>query len=201
MDYSKSSKRIYSIDFLKVVATLFVIRLHSGIGSYCPAYTYYLAGCAVPLFFMTNGAFVLNRKPMTWSYAYLKIIKLFRIILLWSLIYVIAYFLYKNTYLNIVCFIFDSLLQKAALGNFWFLGALILIYLILPILHQIFNCQQHSPLVLAIGLGGICVLFDLVSVILFKNGHATIAKMVPQICRLWTWLFYFCLGASCIIQI
>lgn len=45
-----SAKHNVSMDFLKVIATILVVRLHSGNSALCPAYTYYLAGCAVPIF-------------------------------------------------------------------------------------------------------------------------------------------------------
>lgn len=189
-----SAKHNVSMDFLKVIATILVVRLHSGNSALCPAYTYYLAGCAVPIFFMVNGAFILNRPFVDGKYAAIKIFHISRLIFLWSIPYIGAAFLLKHKLKNPLIFVLDSFMQKSALANFWFLGALILIYLMLPLLYKIYHYNRTSPLLVTAFLGGICICIDLSSILMFFNGHETISHMVPQFLRLWTWLFYFCLG-------
>lgn len=183
-----------SVDFLKVIATIFVIRLHSGIGSECPAYTYYLAGCAVPIFFMINGGFILNRASMSWKYAGKKIAKILILTSLWSVLYTISLLVLKHKWSNPIIFLINSFLQKGGYGNFWFLGALVLLYLILPTLYKFFNQKKYSAIILTLSFGLLCALIDAISIHRFLLGRDTIPKVVPQVLRLWTWIFYFCLG-------
>lgn len=191
---NNSTKHNVSMDFLKVMATFLVVRLHSGIGSFIPAYTYYLAGCAVPIFFMVNGAFILNKPYKTKNYELIKIFHIFRLIFLWYILYSGAAFLLSHKSKNPILFILDSFMQRSAFSNFWFLGALILVYLILPILYKLYHYSKYSPLIITTILGSICVCVDILSMILFYNGRETISHSIPQFLRLWTWLFYFCLG-------
>ncbi|SET80156.1 Surface polysaccharide O-acyltransferase, integral membrane enzyme [Lacrimispora sphenoides] len=195
-DIFPHSKHNVSIDFLKVIATILVIRLHSGIGSECPAYTYYLAGCAVPIFFMINGGFILNRASISWKYAGRKIARIMLLTSLWSVLYTISLLFFKHKWSNPITFLIDSFLQKSGFGNFWFLGALVLLYLLLPILYKLFNQNKYSALKVTLVLGLICISIDAISIHRFLLGKDTISKMVPQILRLWTWLFYFCLGGA-----
>lgn len=194
MTLNSIKKHFYSVDFLKVFATILVIRLHTGISSQYPAYTYYLAGCAVPIFFMVNGALILNRPTVSWNYALAKIGKILRLTLLWSILFTFMIFILKHKWSNPILFLINSFLQRGGIGNFWFLGALMLIYLLLPKLHKTFNHNKFKALSLILFLGLICVFIEVLSIYFFLQGRDTIAKMIPQVFRIWTWLFYFCLG-------
>lgn len=80
-------------------------------------------------------------------------------------------------------------LQKGTLWHFWYLGALMIIYLLLPIISRLTN-QKRKILFICTGLIAIAV--ELIS---FYVG-SPIQKHVIQTFRLWTWVFYFVLGSQ-----
>lgn len=85
--------------------------------------------------------------------------------------------------------IVGSLIQRGYFFQFWFFGALILIYLCLPILRQFLNSKRSYlyslSLLMTIGL-----IFELSNILL----QMPIQTYVIQTFRLWTWFFYYLLG-------
>lgn len=81
------------------------------------------------------------------------------------------------------------MIQKGYFFQFWFFGALILIYLCLPILRQFLNSKRSYlyslSLLMTIGL-----IFELSNILL----QMPIQTYVIQTFRLWTWFFYYLLG-------
>lgn len=72
--------RNYGIDFLKIIACLAVLRLHiisiNVAENEFQLFTYYLSGFAVPIFFMANGYFILNKIDLKFDYIIKKIKKI-----------------------------------------------------------------------------------------------------------------------------
>lgn len=72
--------RNYGIDFLKIIACLAVLRLHiisiNVAENEFQLFTYYLSGFAVPIFFMANGYFILNKRDLKFDYIIKKIKKI-----------------------------------------------------------------------------------------------------------------------------
>lgn len=56
------NKRNIGLDCLKVIATLFVIKLHSGYSGYTSELIHYVCGLAIPIFFMVSGALIFNKR-------------------------------------------------------------------------------------------------------------------------------------------
>ena len=82
-----------------------------------------------------------------------------------------------------------SFVQKGTLWQFWYLGALLIIYELLPVLSKL-NQQTRRVLLLACGIISISI-----QAMSFWYGEP-IQKNVIQTFRIWTWLFYFLLGAE-----
>ena len=85
--------------------------------------------------------------------------------------------------------IVGSLLQKGYFFQFWFFGALILIYLCLPILKKFLNSKRSYLYILSL-LISIGLIFELSNILL----QMPIQTYVVQTFRLWTWFFYYILG-------
>lgn len=83
--------------------------------------------------------------------------------------------------------IIKSLVQKGYCWQFWYLGALLLIYLSLPILC---NIPKKYNKAICMVLFVICMNMEIISIIL---GWPIQSKII-QTFRIWTWLFYFFLG-------
>ena len=81
------------------------------------------------------------------------------------------------------------MLQKGYFFQFWFFGALILIYLCLPILRKFLNSKRSFLYILS-SLLTIGLIFELANIIL----QMPLQSYVIQTFRLWTWLFYYILG-------
>ena len=114
---------------------------------------YYIGVFAIPLFFMVNGYLQLRKDEIKYSYCIKKIAKIIAIVLVWNIIIAIPYFVLKGESKNIILESIKNLfLQKGYYNHFWFLGTLIIIYLLLPVLVKLFNsaeikkpiARQHS---------------------------------------------------------
>lgn len=146
-----------NIDLIKLYACICVVALHT-IPKDLSAVTttiYYLSGVAVPLFFMSSGYFLLNRGEISIKYSIHKIVGVFRIVVLWNLIFYGLEFIWKTVHVRKISFsisnlfqsIFQSLIQKDELWHFWYLGALMLIYIILPILSKIVRKNGYKRII------------------------------------------------------
>lgn len=99
-----------------------------------------------------------------------------------------------NKILAINIFVFlegflKSFVQKGKLWQFWYLGALLIIYVFLPVLSKL---NQRSRRVLLLICGVISIVIQVAS---FLHGEP-VQKYVIQTFRIWTWLFYFLLGSE-----
>lgn len=93
-------------------------------------------------------------------------------------------------------FFFDSignLIQKGYFYQFWFFGALIIIYIILPILHKKFLNNKFAVKLVILTIT-ISLIIDILSIIRACMGLSIIQINVIQTFRIWTWFSYFILG-------
>jgi len=151
------SNRIVWIDFIKSVAIILVIIIHSSspilyqypavnINNWDFANLYdSMSRMAVPLFLMTTGALLLNSKTESLSSFYKKrFFKVLLPLLIWSLVYILyKYFILKNN-LNILDHFLKSLLRPEYY-HLWYLYMIIGIYLFLPIF-KIFVSHSNTNL-------------------------------------------------------
>ncbi|HEW1621692.1 TPA: acyltransferase [Streptococcus pneumoniae] len=188
-----SKFRNINLDLLKVLACVGVVLLHTTMGGFKETgawnfltYLYYLGTYSIPLFFMVNGYLLLGKREITYSYILQKIKWLLITVSSWTFIV----WLFKRDFTgNLIKKIIGSLIQKGYFFQFWFFGALILIYLCLPILRQFLNSKRSYlyslSLLMTIGL-----IFELSNILL----QMPIQTYVIQTFRLWTWFFYYLLG-------
>ncbi|MED1917115.1 acyltransferase [Bacillus thuringiensis] len=149
----ESRRRTISYDVLKAFAIFLVCFYHFnhlGLG-FIPGEKYYpsiiyiffgLASMGVPLFFMVNGALLLN-KPFNFINHIQKSIRLYFIVVIWKFI-TVTILIWKNqltdyTWVNFANLLFSNSFPNVDLAVYWFMNALISIYLIFPIIKEIFD--------------------------------------------------------------
>ena len=185
--------RNINLDLIKVLACIGVVLLHTTMigfkdtGSWnLLAYLYYLGTYSIPLFFMVNGYLLLGKSNITYSYILQKVKWILIIVSSWTTII----WLFKRDFtVNPIKKIVGSLLQEGYFSQFWFFGALILIYLCLPVLKKILNSKRKYLYILSC-LIAIGLIFELANIIL----QMPLQSYVIQTFRLWTWFFYYILG-------
>lgn len=186
------NERNANLDLIKCIACFCVVGLHSvGMINYT---LYYLCDLGVPLFFMVNGYLMFSRKEMDYRYIFLKIRNLLKIVILWNLLIMLPVLLFRHKFVNPVRLCAESLFQKGYLWHFWFFGALIIVYLLLPPLHKAFKKARPLHTAVFLGLLLICIFFSTISMC---RGYA-VQMYVPQTLRLWTWLCFFLFGGLCV---
>ena len=160
------------------------------------AIIYYLCGFAVPFFFMASGFFLLNRGKIDYSYSKKKVGPILKIVIIWNSLYCLVKIIEDAVMmkqiriiyiLNIPIQCINSLIQRGFFWQFWYLGALIIVYLLLPCISKISSNAKRN---LTIILGAFSIFLQIVSLI---KGYP-IQKNVIQTFRIWTWLLYFLLG-------
>ena len=125
---------------------------------------YYLAGAAIPLFFLSSGYFLLNRGEISLQYSARKILGILRIVVLWNLAFYALQLLWKAVHAealslsigDLIQSVFQSLIQKGEMWHFWYLGALMLIYALLPFLSRLIAAKGYKgllPLLLTVSVG------------------------------------------------
>jgi len=156
-------------------------------------YLYYLTRCSMPLFFMVSGAVQLNKSTLTFSYSKRKIFQILLVMMGYYLIDLCVRIVINSG--EGVCLHHIICQAKVVYHDFpfWFLRTMIYIYALLPFLHKLFK-KNATTLVLALGV--ITIVINSISIwrIFFSGADVYLQSNVPQEFRMWTWLFYFCLG-------
>ena len=185
--------RNINLDLIKVLACIGVVLLHTTMIGFKEtsswnllAYLYYLGTYSIPLFFMVNGYLLLGKRNITYSYILQKVKWILITVSSWTFI---VWFFKRDFAVNPVKKVIGSLLQKGYFSQFWFFGALILIYLCLPILKKILNSKRRYLYILSFFVA-IGLIFELTNIIL----QMPLQSYVIQTFRLWTWFFYYLLG-------
>ena len=185
--------RNINLDVLKIMACIGVVLLHTTMPGFKETgswnyltYLYYLGTYSIPLFFMVNGYLLLGKNEISYSYILQKIKWILVTVSIWTLII----WIYKRDFSqNPIKKVLGSLLQRGYFFQFWFFGALILIYLCLPILKRFLKSKNRYLLVLSL-LVIIGFVLELTNYLLQKP----VQVYVIQTFRLWTWFFYYILG-------
>lgn len=197
-------KRIVGLDAIKLIACIGVVFLHVGAipfifeQGYSNAlnllpsqFIYYLGTISVPLFFMTNGYFLINRQNMNYLYIFKKIVAILIPVFLWNLLYWVFKVIKDGTTENVFVLTLKSLVQKGYFFQFWFMGSLLLLLLLVPIFNFLMKSRQKTYFVITLGFLLICFVLD--SYNHFSNKQP-IQSGIIQTFRLWTWCFYYLLG-------
>lgn len=156
-DKEKAKNRIFYYDAVKALAIYLVCIYHynnldynildrQDFGVYVNYYFYGIPSMAVPLFFMVNGALLLN-KPYKLEKHLQKIVYLYILIFLWSAISLIVFIPIEGTLYSLKEFLKAWFYLKQGTSNhLWFLQALISVYLFFPFLKVIYDLPQRKLL-------------------------------------------------------
>lgn len=193
-------KRNLSIDLLKIFACFSVVVLHvSGVvvdskSEYTFSHLLYYAACiAVPIFFMVNGYFLINKKEINYRYILKKISNILIIVFSWNLLLSIATLFVKGRLINPVYTSIMNLIQRQYFWQFWFFGALIIIYLLVPIINKCFKNIKKS-IIFTFIMVCVCFSIDLINIFKSITGESIVQMSIRQTFRLWTWFAYYLLG-------
>lgn len=185
--------RNINLDLLKVLACVGVVLLHTAMGGFketgswnFSTYLYYLGTYSIPLFFMVNGYLLLGKREITYSYILQKVKWILITVSSWS---VIIWLFKRDFTVNPIKKIVGSLIQKGYFFQFWFFGALIIIYICLPVLKKFLNSKRSYLYILSVLLV-VGLIFELTNIVI----QMPIQTYVIQTFRLWTWFFYYLLG-------
>ena len=140
---------------------------------------------SIPLFFMVSGYLMASKTSVGYSYFYKKIKK---IVIFVTKILIIFHFARFIIYHEIpeISFLIQPYIQLGYLGNFWYFGAMILIYALSPLLIKILR-SKYIILLLCLG----CILLSGVFIL---NFVCDLESHVIQSFRLYTFSFYFLMG-------
>ena len=201
MTVSNKSSRDIAVDMLRVFACCAVVGLHTFAKDVTPVASalYYASSFAVPIFFMTSRAFLLNRGRVPFSYALHKIKRIFEVVVIWTAIAAVLYALLILARSGVQVALVALLTAFSAtfagtftqvggmLGQLWFLWALAIMYLLLPLLSRLDSRCKVAMLVVLCLAGAALQLASYVH-------HAPLEALVPQVLRIWIWAKYFLLG-------
>lgn len=194
-------QRNYNIDLLKILACLAVVCMHTihNTISVVNLVICYTCTFAIPVFFSSSGFILLHRKEATYRYSLKKVLHIIRITFIWSflvefLVLIAKALLGKN--LSVVSFIsnitYKPYIQGGNMWQFWYLGALAIVYMILPLLYGIIKGSWKKWLCVWIIFCIICLAFQTASI----YAGEPVQKDIIQTFRLWTWIQYFLAGGG-----
>lgn len=194
--------RDISIDLVKCIAMFMVMTLHVPLvvkPDIILSAGGYLSGIAIPLFFMVSGWLLIGKKT-SWKYSVKKIIGILKFVAIIALAYYSVECLIYHRFSSGGLFssIVNPFIQKGTFSVFWYLGAMILLYALLPFINYINNRWKRIGLFVAIVFLFVVESFVYPLNVLynFEETH------IIQTFRIWNWLFYFILGgfAKCYKQ-
>ena len=215
---TNSKKRIVWVDLLETVAIFFVVFYHTTIyfwdvGSSDATISTYLAYFArtilstcVPLFFFANG-FLMFRKNFDLKKHIFRILRFIILTELWSVITLVLLMVIRSEYLSAYEFVVSVQNRKQGWTNhLWYLGVLICLYLIFPILKYVYD--NHKKLfkyfVIICALTTFAIVFInqidvFVCTVLFKKTYSIglgdfFNSFVPLKDRVGYNAVYFCVG-------
>ena len=193
-------ERNLNIDLIKIIAMILVIGIHSGtqfiigdidINRYLKLT---LCGTAIPLFFTVSGYLLLGRNNIDWHYSAKKITGIVRFVFVvcwiyWLIMLIITQEphwdkLYKDP--------LGAFLMGGAFWQFWYFGAMCLIYILYIFINKFYIQNQKLFVRLFILIVVFCTIIHVLNIIT----PGTIEKKIPQPFRIWNWALYFCLGGT-----
>ena len=182
--------RDVALDIIKILSTIFVIKLHCGTNGLISEVLHYICGIAIPLFLMVSGALILSKKNVDYKYAAKKALNVCIIIALWSLVLTAGKFVTARKFENPLKYVIGAFNQEGMLSHFWYLLMLLLLYLLCPILSRL-SKNGNSIAWTTVVLIALCGIMSTLTLFMGKRG---IEARIPQVLRLWTHVTYFWLG-------
>lgn len=187
-----NKKREAGLDLIKILACIGVVALHTLYPgkSFINRIITLFATTSIPLFFMVSGYLMFRRETFDYKYALKKILRILSVCLAWEFLHAVSYFLYYRQPRNFLSSYVLDFFQKGLFYHFWYMGALILVYLAMPLLYMV---EKKAPKVYAGILAALVVInvgIDSASIIVKRQ----FILDVPQNLRYWTWLLYATAG-------
>ena len=197
---SKMGRNV-GIDLAKALATLGVVTLHfvgPRAGSVNAA-LYLMGSFSIPIFVMCNGYFVLNKHAVNWTYAVWKAFDLLALVILWCVVNWALFAMARRDLgiwgvLTPLHDFLASAMQRGDDSILWYLWVLAGLELSAPVVVDARNRFGWQPLLVVLAL--ICLSVDVASILAEVHGGIAVQSCVPQPLRVWTWLFYYCLGGA-----
>lgn len=141
-------ERNYSIDLIKLIALFAVIALHST-ACFQVAWTitlldfiYETGVIGIPLFFMVSGFFLIPRDNVSWRYSARKIYGIIRFVAIICLLHWAVTGIKNGFSLSLLFSDFwGAFVQRGHFGVFWYFGAMIMLYTLLPLISKLYKCK------------------------------------------------------------
>ena len=195
---NKKSVRNSAIDMVKLIAMFMVLGLHLNVGqlhsSFLLSAQSAISCIAIPLFFMVSG-FLLCKKELNFSYSKRKIKGILKFVF-YTCTILIVFFIIKDIilhhsiqskYFYLPTYIL-WFFQKGFFAQFWYFGAMIIIYLIAPFLRKIIDSRYLDKTII------ICTIISFTFFILDLRTNFE-QEYIPQTFRIYYWIMYFLIGA------
>lgn len=152
MEDKTNIKRYAYIDLIKTIAIIMVIILHSGLlktdfimlksAKSAVQFAIRIILEGVPLFVMVNGFLLLHKDKFELKKHLKKVLKIFILLILWSIIYIVIKTILMKEQLSIGLVwknVLTTDINNKYTGILWFLQNLIMLYLIYPILKYLYD--------------------------------------------------------------
>lgn len=192
--YQKNGEeRLQSIDLIKLIAMIGVVALHT----FSKDFIYAMTTISVPLFFMVTGYLQLGKKKISYYYCRQKIINIIKFVTIISFIDWLICIVWLREYpikvTNFISYVFGGYFQIGGCIHFWFFGALIIVYLFMPLINKlyIYKFKRFAWLT-----GCLIVIMSIVFIqdcLHLKLGNFSEQNLI-QTFRIYNWLGYFCIG-------
>ena len=208
-DVSEKKVRFYNIDLLKTLAIFFVVVYHGllvnqnflekpSFETYFNFFLITILSTGVPLFFFCNG-FLLFNKPLDLKKHIFKTVHLVVVTTIWALLTIAIMMFTDGVRFTPVQFFKAFLdMKQDMIGYLWFMGALVCIHILFPVLKGAFDSSKTSIFYLAIinyiiPLGIMCI--ERVCSAIVHDAAGVYFKMFNPFSGLVAYSFtYFCLG-------
>ncbi|WP_354667165.1 acyltransferase family protein [uncultured Duncaniella sp.] len=143
------------------------------------SFLYRTAAISIPLFFLSSGYLQLGRNKCSWSYSFRKIVRILRYVIIFCITYWFLQSLrYGVDFKNLWLIVSDSFIGVGPFYVFWYFGAMILIYLLLPMLNRLFLYKNHFVVMTMVML----LIQNCVHLQLLTNGGGMKTSALPSGC-------------------
>lgn len=187
-------KRDFTIDLIKVIAMLCIIALH--VFPYRSDWSvtnllYDASVMGIPLFLMSSGYLLIGEERVSDKrYILRKFYRIIRFIVLFaSVVWALKLLMHQAAMSDWIHYLTGAFLQKGPAAVCWYLGAMLIIYLLLPLINRLY-CNRKSFIAAFLVLT--LIEFFCFTQNLLKD--TPWEQSVPQMFRIWNWLYYFMLG-------
>ena len=193
-----AQERNLNLDLIKILAMVFVVGLHTNTRFYIGNidvnnfYILTICGSAIPLFFTVSGFLLLGRENIDWKYSIKKIWGIVRFVFVVCWIYWLIMLIIKQEphWDKLYKDPLGAFFMGGAFWQFWYFGAMCLIYILYPFLNKIYVEKKMIFNRLFVSIIIFCAIVHLLNIIMPE----TFERKIPQPLRMWNWLMYFCLG-------